>query len=161
MSRSSVSLEPEAPSLWRTGFTLIELLIVIAIIGILMGLVTAGAQAARRRAAATKTKSMISSLETAIAMYNGDMGQYPKTDNKELVAALTEDPKNPDWNGPYMELKKDDVKDGEVLDAWGRPLVYVSINSGSPEHRTNSFDLYSLGPNGVFDGGVGDDVVNW
>ena len=145
----------------RAGFTLIELLVVIAIIGILMGLVTAGAQAARRRAAVTKTKAMIASLETAIAMYNGDMGQYPKTGNAALVAALQDDPQNPDWNGPYMEFKKDDLKDGEAVDSWGRPLVYVSINGGSPEHRTGSFDLYSVGPNGTFDAGAGDDVVNW
>ncbi|MBI4597512.1 MAG: type II secretion system protein GspG [Candidatus Omnitrophica bacterium] len=138
-----------------------ELLVVIAIIGILMGLVTAGAQAARRRAAVAKAKGMIGSLETAIAMYNSDMGQYPATDNAALVLALQEDPQNPDWNGPYMEFKQDDVKDEEVIDPWGRPYIYVSANGGSPEHRPSSFDLYSLGPNGVNDAGAGDDIVNW
>ena len=143
------------------GFTLIELLVVIAIIGILMGLVTAGAQAARRRAAVTKTKGMIGSIETAIAMYHGDMSVYPKTGTEELVKALQDDPQNPDWNGPYMEFKHDDLKDGQVIDSWGHPLVYVSVNAGSPEHRTSSYDLYSVGPNGVFDAGLGDDIVNW
>ena len=145
----------------KKGFTLVELLVVIAIIGILMGLVTAGAQAARRRAAVTKAKGMIGSLETAIAMYNGDMGQYPKSGNKTLVSALEEDPKNPDWNGPYMEFKKEDLKEGEVIDPWGRPYLYVSVNGGSPEHRTSSYDLSSLGPNGTNDSGAGDDIVNW
>ena len=157
--RHAVWRKPSAFS--RHSFTLVELLVVIAIIGILMGLVTAGAQAARRRAAITKAKAMIGSLETAISMYNGDMGQYPKSGNKELASALQDDPKNPDWNGPYMEFKRDDMKDGEVADPWGHPYVYVSVNGGSPEHRASSYDLSSLGPNGANDGGAGDDIVNW
>ena len=46
----------------RGGFTLIELLVVIAILGILMSLVAAGAQTARRRAAVTKAKTTIAAL---------------------------------------------------------------------------------------------------
>jgi general secretion pathway protein G len=145
----------------RRAFTLVELLVVVAILGILAGLVTAGAQAARRRGAITKAKAMIAGLETAIAMYEGDMGEYPPSGNEELVAALEEDPDDVDWAGPYMEFKRDDLADGQVVDPWGHPYEYVSVNGGSPQHRTRSFDLYSLGPNGVDDGGGGDDLVNW
>ncbi len=144
-----------------SAFTLVELLVVIAIIGILMGLVTAGAQAARRRGALTKAKTMIAALETAISMYAGDMGEYPASGNTELVSALQDDPEDIDWQGPYMEFKQDEVKDGELLDPWGNPYIYVSLNGGSPEHRPRSFDLYSHGPNGADDQGAGDDVVNW
>ena len=143
------------------GFTLVELLVVIAIMGILISLVTAGAQAARRRGAVTKAKTTISALETAIAMYNGDMGEYPLTGNDKLVPALQDDPHNVDWQGPYMEFKQDELKDGQLIDPWGRPYVYVSVNGGSPEHRPKSFDLFSLGPNGVDDHGAGDDIINW
>jgi general secretion pathway protein G len=145
----------------REGFTLVELLVVIAILGILAGLVTAGAQAARRRAAVTKAKTSIAAMETAVAMYNGDMGEYPPTGNAAMVQALDEDPNNVDWAGPYMEFKKDDVKDGEAVDPWGHAYQYVSVNGGAPQHRTRSFDLYSWGPNGADDGGAGDDLVNW
>ncbi|MDP3704159.1 MAG: type II secretion system protein GspG [Candidatus Omnitrophota bacterium] len=143
------------------GFTLIELLVVIAILGILVSLVTAGAQAARRRAAVTKAKTTIASLETAIAMYSGDMGEYPATGNSEMISALQDDPEHVDWQGPYMEFKEDELDAGELLDAWGKPYVYVSVNGGSPEHRERSFDLYSFGPNGVDDSGTGDDIYNW
>jgi general secretion pathway protein G len=143
------------------GFTLVELLVVIAILGILIGLVTAGAQAARRRGAVTKAKTMIASLETAIAMYYGDMGVYPPTGNGELVAALQEDPEDVDWDGPYTELKEDELSEGALIDPWGTPYAYVSVNGGSPEHRTKSFDLYSHGPTQADDGGSGDDIVNW
>lgn len=143
------------------GFTLVELLVVIAILGILISLVTAGAQSARRRGAVTKAKSTIAALETAIAMYNGDFGKYPTSGNANLVKALAEDPGDPDWQGPYMEFKQDELSGGELLDPWGKPYVYTSITGGSPQHRTRSYDLYSLGPNGAEDGGTGDDIVNW
>ena len=145
----------------RHGFTLVELLVVIAILGILISLVTAGAQAARRRGAVTKAKTTVSALETAIAMYESDMGQYPLSGNAELVAALQEDPNDVDWSGPYIEFKQDELKGGELVDPWGKPYEYVSINGGSPKHREHSFDLYSPGPNGNDEDGAGDDIFNW
>ena len=143
------------------GFSLVELLVVIAILGILISLVTAGAQAARRRGAITKAKAMISALETAVAMYQSDMGDYPETGNESLVAALQTDPGNVDWDGPYLEFKKDELEGGEAMDPWGHPYVYVSVNGGSPEHRESSYDLYSFGPNAQDDSGTGDDIYNW
>ncbi len=143
------------------GFTLVELLVVIAILGILISLVTAGAQAARRRGAVTKAKTTIAALDTAIAMYQADMGDYPETGNDRLVAALQDDPGDVDWDGPYMEFKQDELDGGQLVDPWGNPYEYVSVNGGSPEHRMRSYDLFSLGPNGADDGGAGDDIVNW
>lgn len=143
------------------AFTLVELLVVIAILGILASLVAAGAQTARRKGSVTKARTTIAALETAIAMYHGDMGEYPKSGNENLVKALEEDPGNANWSGPYMEFKKDEVKEGKLIDPWGKPYEYVSANGGSPEHRSKSFDISSYGPNGVMDGETGDDIGNW
>ena len=153
--------EPPARSPQPTGFTLVELLVVIAILGILISLVTAGAQAARRRGAVTKAKTTISGLETAISMYQSDMGEYPASGNESLVSALQDDPGNVNWDGPYLEFKQDELKDGQLIDPWGKLYVYVSVNGGSPEHRSRSYDLYSYGPNGQDDSGTGDDIFNW
>jgi len=153
------SLQPTAYS--RRAFSLVELLVVVAILGILAGLVAAGAQAARRRGTVAKAKTTIAALETAIVMYHGDLGEYPATGNAALVAALQEDPGDADWGGPYIEFKQDELKDGELLDPWGAPYVYASVNGGAPQHRTSSFDLLSHGPNGTDDGGAGDDLINW
>ena len=143
------------------SFTLVELLVVIAILGILISLVTAGAQAARRRGAVTKAKTTISAIETAISMYQGDLGAYPASGNEALVSALQDDPNDVNWDGPYMEFKQDELDGGQLMDPWGNPYVYVSVNGGSPEHRTRSYDLSSLGPNGTDDGGAVDDIINW
>ena len=158
---SRISFEPPTPSSQPGAFTLVELLVVIAIMGILISLITAGAQAARRRGALTKAKATIAAIETAVAMYATDLGEYPPTGNAALVQALQEDPHDIDWQGPYQEFKQDELKDGEAVDPWGHPYQYVSVNGGAPEHRPRSFDLYSFGPNGVDDHGIGDDVINW
>lgn len=152
---------PIPNSEFRRGFTLVELLVVVAILAILMSLVTAGAQAARRRASISRTKATVAALETSIAMYYADLSEYPATGNAELVKALSEDPGDEEWFGPYMEFKQDELVNGELVDAWGHPYVYVSANGGSPQHREHSFDLYSVGPNGSDDQGGEDDIVNW
>ena len=140
------------------GFTLIELLVVIAIIAILGGMVVSGAQQARKRGSTTKAKAQIASLETAISMYETDMGSYPGSDNKTLVKAITEDPGDIDWSGPYMQIKKDELNEnGEYIDAWGNAFVYT--NPG--KNNTSFYDLYSKGPNATGDGEDKDDIKNW
>ena len=142
----------------KRGFTLIELLVVIAIITILAGMVVSGAQQARKRGAMTKVKAQIATIETAISMYETDIGVYPESGNKNLVAALTEDPGDPDWSGPYMKIREKEVnKEGEYLDAWGNAFVYV--NPGT--HNEYSYDIYSVGPNGQGIGDEKDDITNW
>ena len=142
----------------RKGFTLIELLVVIAIIAILGGMVVSGAQQARKRGSMTKAKAQIASLETSISMYETDIGSYPGSDNKTLVKAITEDPGDIDWSGPYMQIKKDELNEnGEYIDAWGNAFVYV--NPG--KNNTSFYDLYSKGPNGAGDGNDKDDIRNW
>ncbi len=60
------------------GFTLIELLIVIAIIGVLATLLLGALSAARRRTAVAVARSQIGTIKAALAMYEADMGKYPR-----------------------------------------------------------------------------------
>jgi len=59
------------------------------------------------------------------------------------------------WNGPYLDIKKDDVKQINSLwylvDPWGTPYV-ISVafdkapNTNPPWHNIYGYDIYSLGP---------------
>lgn len=77
--------------------------------------------------------------------------------------------------GPYMNFEGSEVKvsrvtacdfdgDGamdddlkEILDPWGKALRYRQ----PPSKNLNTYDLYSYGPNGVDNAGLGDDINNW
>ena len=140
------------------GFTLMELLVVMAIMTILAGMAVGGAQMARKRGAITKAKSAIAALEAAIDMYDLDIGDYPATGNANLITELHDaSNSDPEWNGPYMRLKEDDLEDGAYLDPWGNPYVYN--NPGT--HNTSFYDIYSSGLNADDEQGEGDDINNW
>lgn len=143
----------------KRGFTLIEVVIVMAIITILASFIVGSARLARRRGAVAKALAAIASIETAITMYQLDMASYPPDADgiKSLVRALTQDPGDPDWYGPYMSFKAEDLKDGDFIDPWGNPYQY---NSSSPQHNKASYDLYSSGPDGP-EGSASDDITNW
>ena len=119
------------------GFTLLELLVVLAILGLLVGLV---APAALRQLGSAKEKIAHQSIErlaTVLDMFKLDVGAYPTTE-QGLQALITKPTGLSRWAGPY--LKGDKLPE----DPWGHPFVYHS-----PSQRPNhEFDLYSLGPNG-------------
>lgn len=131
------------------GFTLVELLVVLAILGLLVGLV--GPQV-MRTLGSSKTKTariQIEELSGALDIYRLEIGRYPTS--SEGLEALVEKPgSSQNWNGPY--LKKSKVP----KDPWGYDYGYRSPG----EH--GSFDLWSLGADNR-DGGEGEDqdILGW
>lgn len=75
-----------APRASRSGFTLVELLTVIAIIGILAGMLVPVLTAAKKRAQVAKAKLEISSLVNAIQAYDTDYGRFPITKAEQTSA---------------------------------------------------------------------------
>ena len=59
------------------GFTLTELLVVVAVIGLLAGLVTVGVPRARESAEKAKAKTELTSLVAAVKAYRQEYGRYP------------------------------------------------------------------------------------
>jgi prepilin-type N-terminal cleavage/methylation domain-containing protein len=85
----------------RRGFTLIELLIVIAIIGLLAGMIFPITKALNRTKLRTRARGELALLETAIESYKAKVGVFPP-DN--LVPAGNTSHVNPRINQLYFEL---------------------------------------------------------
>jgi len=124
----------------EAGFTLLEILVVLAILGLLIGLV---APAALRQLGGAKNSVAHQSIErlgSVLDLYSLDVGGYPTTE-QGLKALVAKPGGVVNWNGPY--LKGDTVP----LDPWNRAYQYRSP-SARPGH---AYDLCSPGANG--DGG--------
>jgi len=145
------------------GFTLLELVIVMAIVAILASFIVSAASIARKRGVSAKAKVGIASLETALSLYESDLGDYPDTTDIKVVVEKLEGPdEDPYWEGPYMEFKEGDLKDGAFVDPWGEPYNYVKTPSWG---NKSSINIWSNGPDGNDDSSdgepYGDDVYNW
>ena len=141
------------------GITLIEVLVVIAIISFLLGICLPVFQKARLKGLIVKTKSIISSLESALSMYESDFGDYPSgTGSSTILVELLQGPcESPHWNGPYMRFKKEDIDENRnVLDAWKNPIIYKYPQSS---YENIPYLIVSAGPDRKF--GTSDDIGNW
>jgi general secretion pathway protein G len=120
----------------ESGFTLLEILVVIAILGLLIGLVAPAALRQLGGARISVAKQSIERLGTVLDMYKLDVGSYPSTD--QGLQALVEKPSGVDsWNGPYL-------KGTAPVDAWNHPYTYREPSTRSG----HDYDLCSAGPNG-------------
>ena len=125
------------------GFTLLELLVVVAIIGLLVGLVAPRYFGQVGRSEVNTAKAQIDAFEKALDQYRLDTGRYPTT---ELgLNALVQRPANePKWNGPYLRKTP-------PPDPWGRPYLYRAPG------EKGDYDLLSYGKDGQA-GGAGEDA---
>ena len=86
------------------GFTLVEMMVVLVIIGLLATVVIINVMPATDRAAQTRVRADLSTLEQAIDMYRLENMRYPTTQEglNSLVPKYIRRLPNDPWNSPYV-----------------------------------------------------------
>jgi len=131
----------------QRGFTLIEMMIVIAIIGLIMGLV--GLQVTKKldEGRVSSTKIQIQQLGNVLDDFKRVCGRYPTTD--QGLEALARKPDNLDCKGydPEGFMKK------LPKDAWSKDFGYTSDGA--------KYEIKSYGSDGQEGGeGINKDILS-
>ena len=121
----------------EAGFTLLEILVVIAILGLLVGLVAPAALRQLGGARNSVARQSIERLGGVLDLYRLDVGSYPSTD-QGLQALLARPSGATTWNGPYLR------GEGAPADPWNRPWMYRSPSA----RGGHDYDLCSRGSDG-------------
>lgn len=121
------------------GFTLVELLVVLAILGLLVGIAVPQVFKYFSHAKEEAAKVQMQTIATGLDLFMLDVGRYP-TEEEGLQALVKAPPGVEHWNGPYV------AKSSILTDPWGRPYVYRF-----PGHN-GEYNLFTRGPNGTSTG---------
>src|SRR5215510_3889088 len=103
--------------LGEEGFTLVEMLVVIAIVGLMMGLIGPRVLNYLAESKVKTAKIQMQSFASALDLFNLDAGRYPSS-SEGLAALVRRTPGIAAWNGPYL-------KGGNLPnDPWNHPYTY-------------------------------------
>ncbi len=110
----------------KSAFTLVELLVVIAIIGTLVGLLLPAVQSAREAARANTCKNNLKQLQTALAVRESSLKNFPGYINKMGIPGDVPENQN---RGSWVVSILDYLEQAPLAETWSK--VYDSNNSGT------------------------------
>ena len=119
----------------QAGFTLVEMLVVLAILGLVVGLVGPRVLNYLSNSKVKTAQIQMENLASALDLYYLESGGYPTTE--EGLAALVRRPASASsWNGPYLKTA------AVPKDPWGHDYLYRAPG------QTGPYEVGSLGPEG-------------
>ncbi|MHB8898362.1 MAG: type II secretion system major pseudopilin GspG [Thermoguttaceae bacterium] len=132
------------------GFTLVEVLLVLVILVVIASLAVTAYGPVRKQANVKAARAQIGVFESALGLYQVNVGDYPATDiGLQGLREAPSDLDDPDkWEGPYLSKAIPN-------DPWGQPYQYEYPGT----HDETMPDIWSMGPDMV--DGTEDDVGNW
>jgi len=148
--RTKTACDELEPQRRQRGFTLIEIMAVVVIMGMLMATLAVGISSQLDKASISNARIQITRIEQALEFYKLDNRRFPTAD--QGLDALKTKPSSPPVPKSYNPAGY--MKGEQLVDPWDAPFNYRIPG----QHNTYSFDLWSLGPDGV-EGG--DDIGNW
>jgi general secretion pathway protein G len=143
-SDHSATFAPPTARRRRRGFSLIELTMVLALIGLLAGIVTVSTRSVMTRGKQNAARGEIATLASAVETFYTAYGRYP-TNDEGLAILTTKSDKFPE---PLISQIP--------LDPWSHPYVYLQPGRG------HAYEIICLGADGRESGqGADADIVSW
>jgi type II secretion system protein G len=131
----------------KRGLTLVEMLTVLFIVSILVSFVTGIARHASRAAETRRAQADLHLLADALERYYLIFGSYPPHDaaSMDAMSLLAEVRTLP--GGEDYAFRNSLPRTFTALDPWGNSYRY--LRQGDETDETETFALYSLGPDKV------------
>lgn len=130
------------------AFTLLEIMLVVAIISLLLSVAVYKIVGAKRSTEFVAAEADIQTISMQISTYEVNAARPPT--NEQGLEALVKRPTTGPEPKRWVQLMKKLPRD-----PWGQKYHYQYPG----KHNTDSFDLYSIGPDGKEN--TEDDVTNW
>lgn len=146
--KRGVQRKRRSPAGHRDAFTLMEVLLVLMILVVLGSMAVGIFGGTQERALKDAARSQVSLFKNAIELYKFHTKKYPGSLD-DLVNQPTDSNMSERWEGPYLNVTT------IPIDQWDNP--YRLAVPG--KHNPNSFDVWSVGPDGQ--DGTEDDIGNW
>lgn len=128
---------PQRRKAATAGFSLVEMLVVVAIVGLLIGLVGTGAIRQLQNSRVSAAEAQIAQLRSALDIFLIETGRYP-TEQEGLRALVQNNGQIPGWAGPYL-------RDGNLpTDPWGGAYIYI-LDQGQVRVRSLGADQQAGG----------------